>query len=163
MVFLSPSLAAMGKQVEKDMMMQRFFLGLSLVIFLGAPPVFANTNVADRAQHLREAGARELAARRVDAALQLFQQALVANPKAVENYVALAGVETVRGRVDIAARYYATALELEPINPAALLGDGLLALSQDVPDRARARLERLVLSCGQCPEEQKLRAAIPAQ
>ena len=143
--------------------MRGFFLGLSLVICLGAPPVFANTNVSDRAQHLREAGARELAAQRVDAALRLFQQALVANPKAVENYVALANVEVLRGRAEIAARYYATALELEPIDPAALLGDGLLALTQDAPDRARARLERLVLSCGQCPEEKRLRAAIPAQ
>jgi tetratricopeptide (TPR) repeat protein len=107
-------------------------------------------------------GRQEMGAKNFNTAVTYFQRAIVANPKLPIGYVNLAKAEVARARPDLAAKYFAIALELDPIHRDALFGDGMLAISQKANDRAMARLQRLEIACVGCPETEKLKAAIPA-
>ena len=97
------------------------------------------------------------------AAIQLYQSAIIYAPAMIEPYLGIAEFYAVNVQPDLAEKYFNIALELDPANPSALMGLALLALNQDEVESAEARHEILVSACAPaCPEAAELRAAIIA-
>ena len=95
------------------------------------------------------------------AALQLFQAAIVHGAATAEPYLGIAKFHAENNEPGLAERYYGTVLELDPANPAALNGLGLLELAKGNRAAAEARYALLVRACGQtCPEAVQLNQAL---
>jgi cytochrome c-type biogenesis protein CcmH/NrfG len=137
-----------------------YAMGLICAVLLSATaPVLAHTHADD----LRAQGHEALAQKHYDRAIKAFQRSVVANPKSPAGYIGLAKAEMARQQWARSAKFFAIALEIDPIDRAALVGDGLLALSTGDKDRARARLDRLQMVCPTCAETASLSTALTKQ
>jgi tetratricopeptide (TPR) repeat protein len=134
-----------------------YAMGLMSVMLLSVTaPVSGHTHADD----LRAQGHEALAQKHYDRAIKAFQRAVVANPKSPAGYIGLAKAEMARQQWVRSAKFFAIALEIDPIDRAALAGDGLLALSTGDKERARARLDRLQMVCPACAETTSLSTAL---
>ena len=98
--------------------MKRVPTSLALALLL----VSAGTALADNAETLLVRSRAAAHARNWDAASRLAQSAIVADPKRVSSYVALADLYLHSGHPDFASFYYAEALQLDPQNKEAQAG-----------------------------------------
>lgn len=96
-----------------------------------------------------------------DTAMPLLEQAVVADPKNARAYTYLGQAYHHQGKDDLASKYYAIALDIDPDQIHALQWSGELALTEDAVDVAEARLSRLSRLCGpECPEYKALQGAL---
>lgn len=98
--------------------MKRVHTGVALVLLLAS----ARTALADNAESLLGRSRAAAHAGNWDAASRLAQSAIVADPKRVSSYVALADLYLHSGHPDFASFYYAEALQLDPQNKEAQAG-----------------------------------------
>jgi tetratricopeptide (TPR) repeat protein len=97
------------------------------------------------------------------AAIQLYQSAIIYAPATIEPYLGIAKFYAVNTQLDLAEKYFNIVLELDPANPTAHMKLALLALNQGDVESAEARHEILVEACAPaCPEATELRDAISA-
>jgi Tfp pilus assembly protein PilF len=97
---------------------KRVHTGVALVLLLAS----AGTALADNAESLLVRSRAAARAGNWDAASRLAQSAIVADPKRVSSYVALADLYLHSGHPDFASFYYAEALQLDPQNKEAQAG-----------------------------------------
>jgi cytochrome c-type biogenesis protein CcmH/NrfG len=94
-------------------------------------------------------------------ATQLYQSAIIYGSAMVEPYIGIAEFYAGNAEPNLAEKYFDIALELDPANPTALKGLGMLDLAEGDVEGAQARHEILVEACApQCPEAAELRDAI---
>jgi len=135
-------------------------LGFS-ALFAGALTAFAAPAMAAEAQDFLQRA--EEAANRGErlSAIQLFQSAIIYAPKTIEPYLGIADFYAQTDEPALAEIYYGMALGLEPANPPALKGLGLVALARGDIEEAAANHEILLEACApRCPEAAELRTAI---
>lgn len=95
------------------------------------------------------------------AAIQLYQSAIIYAPATIAPYIGIAEYFADNNRLDSAEIYFGIALEMEPAQPSALKGLGLLALEHGDVEGAEARHDILMEACAPaCPEAAELRNAI---
>ena len=98
--------------------MKRVCTAVTLALFLAS----AGTALADNAESLLVRSRAAAHAGNWDSASRLAQAAIVADPKRVSSYVALADLYLHSGHPDFASFYYAEALQLDPQNKEAQAG-----------------------------------------
>jgi Flp pilus assembly protein TadD len=133
-------------------------------VLLGAAMALglANAGQAQTADYLAQA---EEAARAGDdnAAIQLFQSAIIHSPSIPEPYIGIGDFYFGQDQVALAEKYFGIALEMDPANPSASKALALLALRQDDVAGAEAHLQILMESCAPaCPEAAEVGDAIDA-
>ena len=138
-------------------------VALSLLVAVTAsvshstPPEAINPRAAD----LLAQGRSELAAGRVDPAIDAFEAALVVQPGSVAVLVELAQATRRQGMQGKALHYYREALKAEPGNIQALSGEGAALAEKGAIEKARRNLARLEGLCGSnCDATRELSAAI---
>jgi tetratricopeptide (TPR) repeat protein len=106
-------------------------------------------------------GRAEMAAGRLDAALDAFEAALVVQPGSAPVLLQLAEVTRAQGMQGKAIRYYRVALEADPRNLSAISGEGIAMVEKGAVEKARRNLTRLEGLCGKdCEATRQLAAAI---
>lgn len=94
-------------------------------------------------------------------ATDLFETALVVDPKNRQAYIGLARAAQGEKLPGKAIRFYREALKLEPNDATALAGQGEAFVQRGAVERAKRNLERLKTVCkGPCPQATTLAAAI---
>ena len=94
-------------------------------------------------------------------ATDLFETALVVDPRNRQAYIGLARAAQGEKLPGKAIRFYREALKLEPNDAAALAGQGEAFVQRGAVERAKRNLERLKTVCkGPCPQATTLAAAI---
>ncbi len=117
--------------------------------------------VDPRAAALLAQGRSELAAGRVDTAVDAFEAALVVQPGSVPVLLDLAGATRLQGMQGKALHYYREALQVEPSNLHAISGEGAALVEKGAVEKARRNLTRLQGLCGEtCAATRELAAAI---
>jgi tetratricopeptide (TPR) repeat protein len=97
-------------------------------------------------------------------AVQLYQSAIIYAPAAPEPYNGLAQFYADRDQPDMAQKYYALALGVDPANAEALKGMALIDLAAGNLNQARERRELLARACGvTCPETAQVDQALQAR
>ena len=104
----------------------------------------------------------EAAAARGDAvaAVQLYHSAMIHAPLEPAPYVAIAEFYAGSDQPVLAEKYFLIALDLEPVQPRALMGLALLALAAGDRAGAEARHDLLMRACASCPETTQLAHAL---
>jgi tetratricopeptide (TPR) repeat protein len=105
---------------------------------------------------LMERGVGALEKNQVDSARQLWEQAVVANPRNAAAYSYLGLAAQRAGAKDNAKKYFELALEIDPNELHALSWGGQSDLSSADLDGAQAKLQRLSRLCGPGCAEYKL-------
>lgn len=114
-----------------------------------------------RASALLTQGRAELAAGRIDPAIDAFEAALVIQPGNVPILLNLAEGTRRQGMQGKALHYYREALEAEPQNVLAISGEGAALAEKGAVEKARRNLARLKGMCGDnCDATKDLAAAI---
>ena len=94
-------------------------------------------------------------------ATDLFETALVVDPRNRQAYIGLARAAQGEKLPGKAIKFYAEALKLEPNDVAALAGQGEAYVQRGAVERARRNLERVKTLCkGPCPQATTLAAVI---
>jgi len=130
-------------------------------LLLAAPEALAS---APRAAQLQTRA--EIAAERGDtrAAVTLLHAAVVADPAGASSYVRLGDLYAAMGRANLARKYFAIALTIEPALPAALKGIAMLDIAAGNKAAAEATIEYLATICGpDCPEAAQIQKALTAK
>lgn len=124
----------------------------------------ADNQVDPRSMALLREGRAERIAGRLDSAIDHLESALVVDPRNRGAYIQLAEVARARDLPGQAIRYYREALQLEPNDREALLGQGEALVFKGAMTQARENLDRLRTLCGMgsCPEGDRLSASIEA-
>ncbi|HKX80437.1 MAG TPA: tetratricopeptide repeat protein [Novosphingobium sp.] len=144
-------------------------LALALVAAVSSSVIHSAPGVSldPKAAALVAHGRAELAAGRVDPALDAFESALVISPGSVAVLVSLAEAQRAQGLQGKALHYYREALEADPRNLVAIAGEGEALAEKGALEKARRNLARLKGICGgDCREVRELAAVIervPAQ
>lgn len=127
---------------------------------VGAPAAAQAVDPASRA--LQMEAERLVAAGDLDAAIGMFETALVADPRNPDAYVGLGRIAVAQALPGKAIGYFREALMLQPESRAALAGQGAAYVARGAVDRARRNLSSLQRICGAdaCPEATQLAAAI---
>jgi tetratricopeptide (TPR) repeat protein len=114
-----------------------------------------------RASALLAEGRAQLAAGRVDAAVDAYEAALTVQPGNVTVLLSLADATRRQGMQGKALHYYRQALAAEPGNLLALSGEGEAFAEKGAIEKARRNLARLEGLCGNnCEATRQLSAAI---
>ncbi len=114
-----------------------------------------------RAAALVAQGRAELAAGRIDPAIDAFESALVVQPDSVQVLLDLAAATRAHGMQGKALHYYREALEREPSNLDAIAGEGAALVEKGAVEKARRNLARLQGLCGKsCEPARRLASAI---
>jgi Flp pilus assembly protein TadD len=96
-----------------------------------------------------------------DAAIQLYQSAIVYAPNDPVPYERLASFYAGNGQRELATQFFSTALDVQPAYAPAIRGLALLALASGNRAGAQAQHELLVRACGAgCPETQQVEKAL---
>jgi tetratricopeptide (TPR) repeat protein len=126
-------------------------------VSVSAPPV----PLDPRASALVEEGRAELAAGRVDSAIDAYEAALTVQPGSIPILLDLAEATRRQGMQGKALHYYREALKNEPGNLLALSGEGAALAEKGAMEKARRNLARLQGLCGSnCDATRQLNAAI---
>jgi len=149
----------------KDLLMRYIpvAVALSLAVAVTSSALqSAPTDVLDpRAELLLDQGRGELAAGRVDAAIDALEAALTIQPGSPQVLVELANATRRSGLQGKAIHYYRQALDADPRNLSAIAGEGAALAEKGATDKATRNLTRLRTLCGvDCPETKQLSAAI---
>jgi cytochrome c-type biogenesis protein CcmH/NrfG len=124
---------------------------------LSAPPQPGDP----RATALLTQGKGELAAGRIDAAIDAYESALAIQPGNVTVLLGLAEATRRQGMQGKALHYYREALKNDPQNLLAISGEGAALVEKGAIDKARRNLARLQGLCGDgCDATRLLAAAI---
>lgn len=139
-------------------------LALSLAVAVTASVGMTAERQPDpRAADLVAQGKGELAAGKVQAAIDSFEAALAVDPGYTAVYLQLGEAARHEGLQGQAIHYYRLALERDPKNLAAISGEGQALLEKGAVEKAKRNLAQLQSLCGgTCSETQKLAAAIQA-
>jgi len=155
-----------GTRISAKEFVMRFYpaaLALSLAAVLTASAgLSASPERLDPvAASLLAQGRAEMAAGRLDAALDAFEAALVVQPGSAPVLLQLAEVTRAQGMQGKAIRYYRVALEADPRNLSAISGEGIAMVEKGAVEKARRNLTRLEGLCGKdCEATRQLAAAI---
>ena len=96
-----------------------------------------------------------------DAAIDIFESALVVDPRNRAAFIGLARVAQAQKLPGKAIRFYAEALKLEPNDVTALAGQGEALVQRGAVERAKQNLAKVQTACkGACPQASTLAAAI---
>jgi Flp pilus assembly protein TadD len=96
-----------------------------------------------------------------DAAIQLFQSAIVYAPNDPVPYAKLGNFYAGSGQAELASQYYNSALNVQPAYAPALQGLALLALASGNRAGAEAQHNILLRACGpNCPETTEVGKAL---
>ena len=96
-----------------------------------------------------------------DEATDLFETALVVDPRNRDAFIALGRVAQAQKLPGKAIRFYAEALAIEPNDVNALSGQGEALVQRGAVERARQNLAKVQTACkGPCPQAAALAAAI---
>ena len=126
-------------------------------VSISAPP----QPLSPRATALMAQGRSDLAAGRVDQAIDSFEAALTVQPGNVTVMLSLADATRRQGMQGKALHYYREALAAEPQNLAAIAGEGAALVEKGAVEKARRNLTRLQGLCGSgCEASRQLSAAI---
>lgn len=107
-------------------------------------------------EHLVKEGLAALDLHAYDAAVLQFERAVTVEPTNARAFAYLGYAHAQAGRADLAAKYYAIALEIDPAEIKALLWSGQMDVSaQDLP-AARTKLTRLERACTAGCEEYRV-------
>ena len=110
---------------------------------------------------LEREGQSQLAAGKVQEAIDSFEAALAIDPAYTPVYLELAEASRQSGLQGKAIHYYREALAREPNNLAAISGEGEALLEKGAIEKARRNLAQLQSMCGaDCAEARELAAAI---
>ena len=121
----------------------------------------ADDQIDPRSIALVQQAQAQSAAARYNEAVDLLETALAIDPRNRAAYIALARVAQAQRLPGKAIRFYASALQLEPNDVAALAGQGEAYVQRGAVDRARANLARVRTLCGQnCAQANALAAVI---
>ena len=150
--------------------MHRTMIGLLAAAALSAggavPAAFAADEVAPAVQVLDEAhflAAADDAAKRgdKDAAVQLFQSAIIYAPNDPAPYDRLGHYYADTGQPELAAQFFNSALNVQPAYAPSLQGLAMLALAAGNRAGAQAQRDILVRACGaNCPETAQVEKAL---
>ena len=144
-------------------------LALSLMVAVSSSVIHSapGTSLDPKAAALVAHGRAELAAGRIDPALDAFESALVISPGSAPILIGLAEAQRAQGLQGKALHYYREALEADPRNLVAIAGEGEALAEKGALEKARRNLARLKGLCGaECREARDLAALIeraPAQ
>jgi Tfp pilus assembly protein PilF len=117
--------------------------------------------LAPQSVALLKAGEARLAKRETQAAADLFESALAADPRNRRAYLGLARAAEAEGLPGKAVRFYREALAIEPNDPVALELQGIALVERGAKARAESNLDRLRKLCtASCPSADRLAAAI---
>ncbi len=120
-----------------------------------------DAQVDARSVALFEQGRTARVAGQLDQANDLFETALVVDPKNRRAFHELAEIAKAQGLPGKSIRYYREALELEPNDVVALAGQGDALVQKGAVLKARENLARLKRLCASgCAEEARLAAMI---
>lgn len=132
-------------------------LAVTASVTHSAPP----RQIDPRAAGLLSRGQAELAAGRVDAAVDAFETALTIEPGSAKVLLALGDATRRQGMQGKALHYYRLALKTEPSNLEAISGEGAALAEKGAMEKARRNLTRLEGLCGKdCPSARELSAVI---
>lgn len=138
-------------------------LALSLAALLAASAGFSASPVPTdpRAAALLQQGRADMAAGRIDPAIDAYEAALTLQPGNVTILLDLAGATRRQGMQGKALRYYREALKADPQNLIAISGEGAALVEKGAVEKARRNLARLQGLCGEaCEPTRQLAAAI---
>lgn len=137
-------------------------LALSLAVALTASIGQGAERQPDpRAVVLEKQGEAMLAAGEVQAAIDAFEAALVIDPGYTAIYLDLGEAARQQGLHGKAIRFYRKALEREPDNFAAILGEGAALVEKGALEKAKLNLSKLETMCGaSCRETKSLSTVI---
>lgn len=138
-------------------------LALSLLAAVTASASFSAPppQLHPRAVALLAQGRGELAAGRVEQAIDAFEAALTVQPGSVSILLGLAEATRRDGMQGKALHYYRRALVSDPRNLDAISGEGAALVEKGAVDKARRNLTRLQGLCGDsCEATRQLAAAI---
>jgi Flp pilus assembly protein TadD len=149
--------------------MNRMLIGFLTAAFIGsgvtalayaADAAAADLTIFDEAHFL--AAADDSAKRGdKDAAVQLFQSAIVYAPNDPVPYQRLADFYAGNGQNELAMQFFTTALDVQPAFAPAIRGLALLALSSGNRAGAQVQHELLLRACGTtCPETTQVEKAL---
>jgi tetratricopeptide (TPR) repeat protein len=131
--------------------------GVSASVGYSAPP----QSLEPRAASLMAEGRGDLAAGRLDQAIDAFEAALTVQPGSVLVLLELAQATRRQGMQGKALHYYRLALASDPQNFQAIAGEGAALVEKGAVEKARRNLARLQGLCGQdCEATRQLAAAI---
>jgi Tfp pilus assembly protein PilF len=112
---------------------------------------------------LAEQATAALAKAQYSEAADLYETALVLDPKNRGAFIGLAKVAKAQGLPGKAVRFYREALQLEPNDLAALEGQGEALVQRGAKAAAQANLDRIRLLCkAECAPAKRLAAVIAA-
>lgn len=137
-------------------------LALSLLAAVTASVGYGADRQPDpRAAALVTEGRSQLAAGKVQEAIDSYEAALTIDPAYTAIYLELAEAARASGLQGKAIHYYREALERDPNNFAAISGEGEALLEKGAVDKAKRNLAQLESLCGdQCTETRQLAAAL---
>ena len=114
-----------------------------------------------RAAALIAQGQAALAAGETTAAIDAFEAALAVDPGYTPIFIDLAQASRQSGLQGKAIRYYREALERDPVNFAAIAGEGAALVEKGALEKAKRNLAKLQSLCGDdCPETVALQSSI---
>jgi tetratricopeptide (TPR) repeat protein len=123
----------------------------------------ADTALAPLSVALVDKGEQLVSQKKWGEAADRFETALAVDPRNVRAYLGLAAVAEGQGLAGKAVRHCREALEIDPLNRAALERQGKAYMTRGARPRAEANLEKLKSICGgPCPEAERLQTAIAA-
>jgi tetratricopeptide (TPR) repeat protein len=138
-------------------------LALSLLVAVTSSVSFSAPSkpLDPRASALLAQGRAELAAGRVNEAVDAYEAALTVAPGTTQILLDLAEATRRQGMQGKALHYYREALENEPGNLLAISGEGAALAEKGAIEKARRNLSRLEGLCGSnCEATRELSAAI---
>ena len=141
----------------------RLVLFLCLLTAPGVGLAGVNAASAKTSQAFLEKGIIAVERGQSKAAISLLERAIVADPANAKAFSYLGRAAQLAGRSAQAEKYFRIALDIEPNQADALNWTGQLELAQGKPDAARAKLDRLTRTCGDCPQARDLSRALTAQ
>lgn len=144
--------------------MKHLAILLLLLTFCGAPAAWAENSQVylEASAKLTSEGETAAAEDRLEDALLLYEQAVVANPKNVSAYVGLGQVHGALGNLGTSLKYFSVALDIEPTNLPALEAQALAFLERDEVDKAEEGLTKIRRICqgDDCDAANRLTRAI---
>lgn len=112
-------------------------------------------------EHLVNEGLAALDLHAYDAAVLQFERAVTVDPANARAFAYLGYAHAQAGRKDLANKYYATALEIDPTEIKALLWSGQMDVAAQDLSGARTKLARLERACAaDCEEYRVLEYAV---